>query len=78
MEGREMELITLSSYKGITEKREEPIKGCLPLNEERPYVFDNKKVIFITSRVHPGETAASYVLNGILNFLTSKTYQNQA
>ena len=74
LEGREMELITLSSYKGITTKREEPIQGCLPLKEGRPYVFENKSVIFITSRVHPGETAASYVLNGILNYLTSKSF----
>jgi hypothetical protein len=36
-------------------------------------LFQNKPVIFFTSRVHPGETPASYVLNGILDFLTGKS-----
>ena len=82
-EGREMELITLSSYKGITEEREPMInaEGLLPWNgsiDKRPFKFENKKCIFLTSRVHPGETAASYMLNGILNFLTNKnTTPNQ-
>ena len=76
-EGREMELITLSSYKGITEEREAMIDadGLLPWNgtvEKRPFKFVNKKCIFLTSRVHPGETAASYMLNGILIFLNNK------
>jgi murein tripeptide amidase MpaA len=37
----------------------------------RPFKFD-KPTIFLSSRVHPGETPASYVLNGILNFLTNQ------
>lgn len=30
----------------------------------------NKPVILITARVHPLETPASFVMNGIVNFLT--------
>jgi hypothetical protein len=31
-------------------------------------MFD-KPTVFISSRVHPGETPASFVLRGILNFI---------
>lgn len=31
-----------------------------------------KPVIFLTSRVHPGETPASFVLNGLINFLLNE------
>lgn len=42
-------------------------------NEEnkRPYKFD-KPTIFISSRVHPGETPASFVLDGIWNVLSNE------
>jgi hypothetical protein len=40
-EGREMEMITLSSFKGITDQREPTIDepGCLPFKELRPFMF---------------------------------------
>uniref|UniRef100_A0AC35U7C4 ZP domain-containing protein n=1 Tax=Rhabditophanes sp. KR3021 TaxID=114890 RepID=A0AC35U7C4_9BILA len=34
-----------------------------------------QKVIFITARVHPGETPASHVLHGLLDFLVSDDYK---
>jgi hypothetical protein len=32
--------------------------------------FQGKKVVFLTSRVHPGETPGSHVLNGFIQLLT--------
>ena len=66
-------MITFSGRNNMLEEREELIEGLFPESngdpETRPYKFD-KKTIFISSRVHPGETPASFVLNGIWNFLT--------
>lgn len=35
----------------------------------RPHQFPDKKVVFVSARVHPGETQSSFVLNGMLNYL---------
>ena len=75
MEGREMEMITMSSYKGIQTIWEPKFTETGMLNQQRPFKFTKKPVIFLTSRVHPGETPASYVLNGILNFLVGSCQQ---
>jgi len=74
-EHRPMELITFTGKCHITDEKEELIDGLFPEakgnKETRPYKFD-KPTIFISSRVHPGETPASFVLNGIWNFLTNE------
>ena len=31
-----------------------------------------KQVIFLTSRVHPGETNASHIMQGVIDFLLSE------
>lgn len=70
-----MELITFSGRENITEEKEDLIEGLFPEakgdQETRPYKFD-KPTIFLSSRVHPGETPASFVLNGIWNFLVNE------
>ena len=67
-----MEMITLTGKTKMTEEREAIIEGLFPDSnnnpESRPFVFE-KPTVFISSRVHPGETPASFVLDGILNFL---------
>ena len=73
-----MELLTISSQDQITEEREgipTDGKGLFPAAEidirSRPLRFKKEKpVIFMTSRVHPGETPGSHVLNGFLELLT--------
>lgn len=70
-----MELITFTGKEKMTEEREDLIEGLFPESggdpTTRPFKFD-KPTIFLSSRVHPGETPASHVLNGIWNFLTNE------
>ncbi|XP_050343630.1 cytosolic carboxypeptidase-like protein 5 [Nymphalis io] len=69
LEGRRVDLLTISSHHGITTEREDRLKNLFPDNQERPFKFQNKKVIFVSARVHPGETPSSFVFNGFLNLL---------
>ena len=75
-----MELITLTSLSKQSDFREELIDGIFPEADgdetERPFIF-MKPTIFISSRVHPGETPASIALNGIVKFLLSDSEQAQ-
>ena len=81
LEGRRMELLTITGYDECTEEREEMIPFLFPEHEGdaslRPYRF-NKPTVFLSARVHPGETASSFVLNGILDFLTNEKNEQAA
>jgi len=73
LEGRKVEVATISSKDGITdelETRPDDDQICFPDGPCTSLRFKNKKVVFLTSRVHPGETPGSHVLNGFLNLLT--------
>ncbi|CAK1545938.1 unnamed protein product [Leptosia nina] len=72
LEGRRVDLLTITSHHGITTEREQRLKNLFPENQERPFKFQNKKVIFISARVHPGETPSSFVFNGFLNLLLTR------
>ncbi|XP_054003401.1 cytosolic carboxypeptidase-like protein 5 isoform X1 [Hylaeus anthracinus] len=76
LEGRRMDIVTISSFHNISTEREDRLNNMFPeKNEERPFKFWNKKVIFISARVHPGETPSSFVFNGFLNFLLNRDDQ---
>lgn len=76
VEQRRIDLLTVSSFDGIEEEREERVKNLFPdISTPRCHKFKNKKIIFISSRVHPGETPSSFVLNGFLNLLLDRKSQ---
>ncbi|XP_027233246.2 cytosolic carboxypeptidase-like protein 5 [Penaeus vannamei] len=72
LDGWRVDLVTVSSHNGKVEEREARLPGLFPnVNEPRPHRFPSKKVVFVSARVHPGETSSSFVLNGFLNFIVS-------
>lgn len=75
-ESRRVDLLTITSFHGIEEKREERLVNLFPdQSKPRAHSFKDKKIIFISSRVHPGETPASFVLNGFLNLILDRKSQ---
>lgn len=84
LEGRIVDLITISSVDGAANELEQNnfSSGLFPAikqeNEQQvfdmsqnnfPHIFPNKEVVFISARVHPGEVPAQHTMKGILNFL---------
>lgn len=55
-----------------TPAREPRLPGMFPeRGADRPIDFGEKPVFFLSSRVHPMETPASFIFNGFLTFLLS-------
>ena len=83
LEGARVDLLTITSNRGRSTEREQlPANAWRPgmnakqigimfpnRTKPRPHLFKRKKIVFLTGRVHPGETPGSHVLNGILQFL---------
>uniref|UniRef100_A0A8C5UHP4 tubulin-glutamate carboxypeptidase n=1 Tax=Malurus cyaneus samueli TaxID=2593467 RepID=A0A8C5UHP4_9PASS len=65
-----VDLLTITSCHGMQEKREPRLDKLFPdTSTPRPRCFTGKKVFFLSSRVHPGETPSSFVFNGFLDFI---------
>ncbi|XP_031618477.1 cytosolic carboxypeptidase-like protein 5 [Contarinia nasturtii] len=70
VEGRRVDLLTISSFHNIQKEHEYRFPELFPdSHSKRCKLFKNKKIIFVSSRVHPGETPASFILNGFLKML---------
>lgn len=70
VEERRCDLVTITSFRGIQLEREPRLPALFPdVQTVRCNVFAGKPVVFISSRVHPGETPASHVLNGFMKQL---------
>lgn len=66
-----VDLLTISDSNGISEEREPLLENLFPDHPHtlRPRVFKNKKTVFVSARVHPGETQSSFVMIGFIKFL---------
>ncbi|KAF7231352.1 cytosolic carboxypeptidase-like protein 5 isoform X2 [Nothobranchius furzeri] len=70
LDGNRVDLLTVTNCSGMQGDREARLPKLFPeTNTPRPHRFTNKRVFFLSSRVHPGETPSSFVFNGFLNFL---------
>nr|XP_020459287.1 cytosolic carboxypeptidase-like protein 5 isoform X2 [Monopterus albus] len=70
LDGNRVDLLTVTNCNGIQEEREPRLPKLFPdTNTPRPHRFSSKRVFFLSSRVHPGETPSSFVFNGFLNFI---------
>ncbi|CAG7832919.1 unnamed protein product [Allacma fusca] len=73
LEGRNIDLITVTSLYGMASEREERLLNLFPDSSyPRPFRFPFKKVVFLSARVHPGETPSTFVLNGFFKFVLER------
>ncbi|XP_072218490.1 cytosolic carboxypeptidase-like protein 5 isoform X2 [Leuresthes tenuis] len=70
LDGNRVDLLTVTNCSGMQDEREARLPKLFPdANTPRPHRFSGKRVFFLSSRVHPGETPSSFVFNGFLNFI---------
>ncbi|KDO33144.1 hypothetical protein SPRG_01956 [Saprolegnia parasitica CBS 223.65] len=76
LDGRNVDLLTLSSRRHLVDAREPSVPDLFPdhdaISAPRPRRFQNKRVVVLTARVHPAETPSSYVVDGVLAFLCKR------
>ena len=82
IEGRRIDLLTITSSNGqlsaseaallpplLPDIRTGALGGALGSGAGRPCRFKRKRYVLISGRVHPGETPASHVVDGLIAFL---------
>lgn len=69
IDGRPVDLVTLSDSRNFCESTEIGIRDLF-VGKERCKA-SKKPIIFVTARVHPGETPASYLMESLMLFLIS-------
>ena len=72
-EKRNVNLITITSKDNIIKNQlEQNVIGLFPNKNRCNKTLHDKPIIFISARVHPGETPGSHMMNGILKLLTDE------
>lgn len=70
-DARPIHLLTLTHCENARLLREDEIPGLFPQGQPRSF-RGKRRIVFLTARVHPGETPASQFLESLLRFLLSK------
>ncbi|EFJ45477.1 hypothetical protein VOLCADRAFT_105933 [Volvox carteri f. nagariensis] len=74
LEGRRVEVLTITDCSGASGEVEPPLPGVFEHDPGPPAaMFRDKTVFFVSSRVHPGETPATHMFNGMLAFLLRRS-----
>lgn len=69
-----MEVITITDCSGASGETEPRLTDLFEHDPGPPVAtFRNKTVFFVSSRVHPGETPATHIFNGMLAFLLRRS-----
>ena len=75
-EKRNVHLLTITSRNNIIANKKEPnLNGLFPDKNRCNLIMHDKHIIFITARVHPGETPGTLMFNGILKLLIDNNNQ---
>jgi cytosolic carboxypeptidase protein 5 len=69
LDRREIELVTISSKSNFLDTRENHVPGIF--NSTPRCLASKKPIVFITARVHPGETPSSFLLDAIMRVILS-------
>jgi hypothetical protein len=77
IDGRDIDLLTISHKSNMAKEREDRPEDIFPCFTPRPFK-SLKPVIFISARVHPGETPSSFLLDGILMVILGNDSKGQA
>ncbi len=76
VKGHRVELLTVTDSNGMLTSREPVLENLFPESGHVPRArsfASGKKVVFVSARVHPGETQSSFVMNGLIKFLLRET-----
>ena len=70
LEKRKLTLLTITGINGLLAEKEAALENLFEEEKDnRPFLFRGKKIVFLSARVHPGETCSSHVMNGLIKFL---------
>lgn len=73
LDKRRIDLLTITSVDGKSATEREPLlSGLFPEArkvDDRPPVFPDKEIVFVSARVHSGEVPAQHTFKGILSLL---------
>jgi len=76
LEGRVVDLLTITNDNIPWRLEHEIFENTGLLKNDDCRHYPNKPIVFVSSRVHPGETPASFMFDGFLDFILDRENEN--